>query len=213
MRKFKWLVVLCSCLAVAGAAQAYVIEYGSFESPDVTTAITNNEATGWNIVPGSGYHAGVVDEQFAQWGPGAIPDAPDGSQWLWMDVQDTTHAIVHQYVGDCEAQNQDIVLGFYLGTTDVKGQADVRLEIASPDLGWATIDYALFDTPASQGSAYHTCTLNTGSTPTGSKIHLVLKHVSGGWGLVDDVQVIPEPASLTAAMCGLGLLSACRRRR
>jgi len=194
MNVWRISVAVAAAAMFLGAARAeYVISYGSFEDPDVTTSITDCEATGWDFFPVSGYYGGVVDEVWAQWGAGYVPDAPDGTQWLWLDETAGTAGLCHQYIGDCEAPNQDIRFKFCLGMTDHEGPATLRVELTSAGLGWPTIDYEDFDTPASQGSAYHTCTLNTGSTALGSDLRIVLKHASAvgsGWVFVDNFQIL-----------------------
>jgi hypothetical protein len=210
---------IAACLSVATGAQAYTITNGSFEEPNVPAGVTSLDATGWSFFPAAptgNWCGGVVSESWTGFGAGAIPDAPDGTQWLWLDQEagGSFHEVTSQFIGNCEAQNQDIMLGFYLGTTDTKGQANARVEIADPDNGWATIDYIELTTPASQGSAYHTVTFNTGSTTIGHRVYLVLKQVSGGWAMFDQVEIIPDPATLAVvALGGVGLLLRRRRQR
>lgn len=208
----KKVLLVLMVAALVTAAQAIVVENYSFEQPGA------GKIKGWNgengtDIPGWASDSTAVDSGVESDWPGSTEGVYSG----FMMAGDpsvynlTDHVIAAGEVFMLQVDARDNWTDAGLGTADLMlslyyDVAGVRTIVASTTASampaeWATysLSFAADDVPASIGNLI------------GIELQNVSAAVNGSWMGMDNVRLVPEPA--TMALFGLGSLVALRRRK
>ncbi|AQT69135.1 hypothetical protein STSP2_02322 [Anaerohalosphaera lusitana] len=206
----KKILALCLLVAVCGSVQANLLPNASFED-------WGTDVNGWDM-PNGGY--GLWTEDWGGLGSTGIctGDAQDGSVSFKLEETSWSAGALTYGLGQLGTTNG---LGWYhvggfvkaSGTTPV--DATIGIDIFAPDWsafwwgGGADVVAALNSTEGQAGEWVYVGFDFEVTDPT-ANYNFRVKTDNGSF-LVDNVQLVPEPASM--ALLGLGSLLALRRRK
>jgi len=168
-----------------------------FEEPDTADVTWAPVGAGWDFfVGGTGFHSGVSQENMT-FTNGTLTDAGEQMGVLWCGSDEIAQTI-H---------------GFEIGTTyDISWTEGARSGYSDVYL-WVLMDGATL--MASHNLSFTgSLTQQTVQFTATSTSHRLRFFNSGGWDQmvhIDDVQIVPEPA--TMMLLGLGSLALIRKRK
>lgn len=206
-------LVLCA-ITVAGGAQANLVLNGGFENNVAGGNIDNMANATWNatVANSTGYGA---SEELDLYNPTGYGPPPCEGNWKAAMHSKAAAAMSDAFTLDLSAPlvvGQTYRLSFCAVTNDdfFGGPGDLNIGISSSATAFGTL---IYNTGAIAIGSWTTYSTNFVASSAATYLSVETVATNTGWSHVDDFQVdvVPEPASLSAL--AIGALALLRRRR